>query len=54
MPTKFGCDRSIVVGCRSQNDRQTSRQTDKQNGMTIRLTVCERDAIINLYSAIRS
>ena len=38
--TKFGCDRSIVVGCRSRNDRQT----DKQNGMTIRLTLCERDA----------
>jgi len=44
LPTKFGCDRSIVVGCRSRNDRQTSRQTDKQNGMTIRLTLCERDA----------
>jgi len=42
--TKFGCDRSIMVGCRSRNDRQTSRQTDEQNGMTIRLTVCERDA----------
>ena len=40
LPTKFGCDRSIVVGCRSRNDRQT----DKQNGMTIRLTLCERDA----------
>jgi len=37
LPTKFGCDRSIVVGCRSQNDRQT----DKQNGMTIRLTLCD-------------
>jgi len=24
-PTKFGRDRSIVVGCRSRNDRQTSR-----------------------------
>ena len=35
LPTKFGCDRSIVVGC---------RQTDKQNGMTIRLTLCKRDA----------
>jgi len=23
----------------------TDRQTDKQNGMTIRLTLCERDAI---------
>ena len=44
LPTKFGCDRSIVVGCRSRNDRQTSRQTDKQNGMTIRLNLCERDA----------
>ena len=41
VPTKFGCDRSIVVGCRSRNDRQT----DKQNGMTIRLTVYKRDAI---------
>jgi len=41
-PRKFGCDRSIVVGCRSRNDRQT----DKQNGMTIRLTLCERDAIL--------
>jgi len=45
LPTKFGCDQSIVVGCRSRNDRQTSRQTDKQNGMTIRLTLCERDEI---------
>ena len=35
LPTKFGCDRSIVVGCRSRNDRQT----DKQNGMTIRLSL---------------
>jgi len=41
LPTKLGCDRSIVVGCRSWNERQT----DKQNGMTIRLTLCERDAI---------
>ena len=39
LPTKFGSDRSIVVGCRSWNDRQTSRQTDKQNGMTIRLSL---------------
>jgi len=46
VPRKFGCDRSIVVGCWSRNDRQTSRQIDKQNGMTIRLTLCERDAII--------
>ena len=45
LPTKFGCDRSIVVGCRSRNDRQTSRQTDRQNGMTITLTLCERNAI---------
>ena len=44
LPTKFGCDRSIVVGCRSRNDRQT----DKQNVMTIRLTLCERDAITSL------
>jgi len=28
MYTKFGCDRSIVVGSRSRNDRQTSRQTN--------------------------
>jgi len=28
LPTKFGWDRSIVVGCRSRNDRQTSRQTE--------------------------
>ena len=42
LPTKFGCDRSIVVGCRSRNDRQTDRQTYKQNGLTIRLTI--RDA----------
>jgi len=27
-------------------DRHPDRQTDKQNGMTIRLTVCERDAIV--------
>jgi len=40
LPTKFGCDRSVVVGGRSWNDRQT----DKQNGMTIRLTLCECDA----------
>ena len=31
MPAKFGCDRSIVVGCtcKSRNDRQTSRQTNR-------------------------
>jgi len=40
LPTKFGCDRSIVVGCRSWNDRHP----DKHPGMTIRLTI--RDAII--------
>jgi len=45
LSTKCGCDRSVVVGCRLRNDRQTSRQTDKQNGMTIRLTLCERDTI---------
>jgi len=28
LPTKFGCDQSIVVGCRSQNDRQTDKQTE--------------------------
>jgi len=28
LPTKFGCDRSIVVGCRSWNDQQTDRQTE--------------------------
>jgi len=44
LPTEYGCDQSIVVSYRSRNDRQTSRQTDKQNGMTIRLTLCERDA----------
>ena len=41
-PRKFGCDWSIVVGCRSRNDRQT----DKQNGIAIRLTLCQRDAIL--------
>jgi len=46
LPTKFGCDRSVVVGCRSRNDRQT----DKRNGMTIRLSLCERDAIIMIIS----
>ena len=45
LPTKFGCDRSMVVGCRSWNDRQTS----EQNGMTIRLTLCERDATDGLH-----
>ena len=28
---QFGCDRSIVVGCRSWNDRQTSRQTSRND-----------------------
>jgi len=28
LPTKFGCDRSIVVGCRLRNDRPTERQTE--------------------------
>jgi len=28
LPTKFGCDWSIVVGCRSPNNRQTDRQTE--------------------------
>jgi len=56
--TKFGCDQSIVVGCRSWNDGQTDKQTswndnkahytwrNKQKGMTIRLSPCEHDAII--------
>ena len=39
-PKRLTRVRSIVVGCRSRNDIQT----DKQNGMTIRLTLCERDA----------
>ena len=30
LPTKFGCDRSIVVGCRSRNDRQTDKQMEWQ------------------------
>jgi len=25
LPTKFGCDQSVVVGCRSRNDRQTNK-----------------------------
>ena len=47
LPTKFGCDRSIVVGCRSRNDRQT----DKQNGMTIRLTLCDVNVTQYYYYA---
>jgi len=44
-PTKFGCDRSIVVGCRSRNDRHSDRHPNRQTSwMTIRLTLCERDA----------
>jgi len=35
--TKFGCDRSIDVGYRSWNDWHP----DKQNGMTMRFTLCE-------------
>jgi len=35
--TKFGCDRSTVAGCRPSDDRQTNKQT----GMTIMLTLCE-------------
>jgi len=44
LPTKFGCDRSIVVGCRSWSDRHP----DEQNRMTIRLTLCECDAITRM------
>jgi len=33
-----------------RTDGQTDRQTDKQNGMTIRLTLCERDAIGTLIT----
>jgi len=36
---KFGCDRSIVVGCRPSDDRQTNKQTSKHPGMTIRPTL---------------
>ena len=45
LPTKFGCDLSIVVGCRSWNDRQTSRQTSRNNNKAHSLH-CERDAIL--------
>ena len=31
--TKFGCDRSIVVGCRSRNDRQTYIHTYRQTNI---------------------
>jgi len=44
LPTKFGCDRSIVVGCRSQNDRQTNKQTEWNDNKAHSLR-CERDAI---------
>ena len=27
--TKFGCDRSLMVGCRPSDDRQTNKQTSK-------------------------
>ena len=30
LQTKFGCDRSIVVGCRSRNDWQTNRRNDNK------------------------
>jgi len=43
LPTKFGCDRSIVVGCRSRNDRQTDRQTEWNDNKAHCLR-CERDA----------
>ena len=42
--TKFGCDRSIVVGCRSRNGRQTGRQTEWSDNKAHSLR-CERDAI---------
>jgi len=42
-PTKFGCDRAIVVGCRSRNDRQTDRQIEWNDNKAHSLR-CERDA----------
>jgi len=30
LPTKFDCDRSIVVGCRPSDDRHPDRQTNRQ------------------------
>jgi len=57
--TKFGCYRSIVVGCKSRNDRQTYihtyRQTDKHPGTTIRPTLCEtwrNNVTIFVFSAL--
>jgi len=45
LQTKFGCDRSIMVGCRSQNDRQTDRQTE-WNDNKAHSVRCEHDAIL--------
>ena len=44
LPTKFGCDRSVVAGCRSWNDRQTVRQTEWNDNKAQSLR-CEHDAI---------
>ena len=45
LPTKFGCDRSIMVGCRSRNDIQTDRQTEWNDN---KAHLCKRDAIKTL------
>ena len=50
LQTKFGCDRSIVVSCRSCNDRQTDRQTEWNDNKAHSLR-CKRDAT-NSYGAM--
>jgi len=52
LPTKFGCDQSIVVGCRSQNDRQTDRQTEWNDNKAHSLS--ERDAIMVVHLLVVS
>jgi len=49
--TKFGCDRSIMVGCRSWNDRQTNKHPGTTTRLTIRdATDGRRDGIAMAYT----
>jgi len=46
LPTKFGSDRSIMVGGRLWNDRQTDRQTSWNNSKANSLRTSHNNALV--------
>ena len=51
--TKFGCDRSIVVGCRPSDDRQTNIPTSRNDNKAHSLRdVTQQTKVKTVYSPV--